>query len=442
MTAPKNAFTYIAKLLSFALICSILGVLALIYFFAPATNPSFLNAALFRGNHPKDLQDLITVSDLFTEGQESARILRKLAQPQSPDEIEKLGLTAPEIVQFKSGDGANLNGWFFPNKGPDTILVAYNGFGKRLPLLTGYVPLLKSTGASIFFFDYRALNDPTTKITPRLACADAQAAYDYLIRERKIKPENLILLGREIGCYAVLKIAASNKCKALILEEPWTDVKAASEAVPGAIAMRLVPQFLYTEDALNNIHLVGQKHPPILVLSSEPNVSRAEDFYNQISEPKSYQYIDGYRPAMLAPDLTVSHERYEASLKNLLAGLPIKTTRGVVNWRSDYDSALAEARQQSKPLLIVFSADWCQPCQTMASTTYSDLQVCTELNKSFVPVHLDMDKEPAIRLGRSFGITGVPTAIVLSAKDQSLKNRMDGFSGPDRYLKWLKKAAQ
>jgi hypothetical protein len=58
MAEKKNVVTYFVRLGIFAVVCLLLGVVALIIAFAPATNPGFLSSVLYRGNSARDIAEM------------------------------------------------------------------------------------------------------------------------------------------------------------------------------------------------------------------------------------------------------------------------------------------------------------------------------------------------------------------------------------------------
>ena len=84
-----------------------------------------------------------------------------------------------------------------------------------------------------------------------------------------------------------------------------------------------------------------------------------------------------------------------------------------IAWREgDVDDALAEAREQGKPVILYWGAVWCPPCNQMKSTLFKDPAFIAE-TENFVPVYLDGDTAGAQAWGEKFGISGYPTVIVL-----------------------------
>jgi len=83
---------------------------------------------------------------------------------------------------------------------------------------------------------------------------------------------------------------------------------------------------------------------------------------------------------------------------------------------SDFDSATSQAKV---PVLVDFSATWCQPCKTLAPTIDA---VADEYSGRLDVYKVDIDK--AQSTAAHFGIQGVPTCVFL--KDG---REVDRFSG-------------
>ncbi|MEM2890910.1 MAG: DUF255 domain-containing protein [Thermoplasmata archaeon] len=76
------------------------------------------------------------------------------------------------------------------------------------------------------------------------------------------------------------------------------------------------------------------------------------------------------------------------------------------------------ARDSGKLVLLDLTATWCHWCHVMDETTYSDPRVVAVINRSFVPVRVDIDRRPDV--SERYNRGGFPTTAFLSDKGESI----------------------
>jgi thiol:disulfide interchange protein DsbD len=82
------------------------------------------------------------------------------------------------------------------------------------------------------------------------------------------------------------------------------------------------------------------------------------------------------------------------------------------------DQALDKAKKERKPVVLVFSAEWCIPCKKFARETLADERVVELLNRC-VFLKIDTDKEP--ELAKQFEVVGLPDTRFLNADGNAVK---------------------
>jgi len=98
-----------------------------------------------------------------------------------------------------------------------------------------------------------------------------------------------------------------------------------------------------------------------------------------------------------------------------------------VEWREWGPEAFAEADDLSRPVLLSLSATWCEGCHEMDATTYAEPRIAANVNEGFVPVRVDVDRNPRVR--ERYNMGGFPTTAFLTPDGELLTGA--GYLGGD-----------
>ena len=108
-----------------------------------------------------------------------------------------------------------------------------------------------------------------------------------------------------------------------------------------------------------------------------------------------------------------------------------------IDWRNWGESAFGEAAQSGKPVLLAISAVWCHWCHVMDHKTYDDPRVIQTINRDFIPVRADADREPDINTRYNMG--GWPSTVFLTADRDVLTGAT--YMPPDQMLTVLERVS-
>ena len=120
----------------------------------------------------------------------------------------------------------------------------------------------------------------------------------------------------------------------------------------------------------------------------------------------------------------------------LAAGFPGLTR---VQWHDDLQTAHRSAVSQDKPLLLVFGAEWCGYCKKLEQKTLGRRPMVDYVNQTFVPVHLDFDRDPQI--AEILDVKSLPCTVILSP-EADLLGRLEGYVEHDEYRQVLDRALE
>ena len=111
-----------------------------------------------------------------------------------------------------------------------------------------------------------------------------------------------------------------------------------------------------------------------------------------------------------------------------------------IAWVPDLDAAMKLAKKENKPLMISIYTVESDHCIDMKQNTYCDKRVVRFVEKNFVPVLIDADKNQT--LVKKYQITVFPTQIILLPDTQQfvlVPGRHPSYNFIDRLTKALAK---
>ncbi|MCD9573863.1 thioredoxin family protein [Flavobacterium soyae] len=98
-----------------------------------------------------------------------------------------------------------------------------------------------------------------------------------------------------------------------------------------------------------------------------------------------------------------------------------------------YKTALENASTQGKPVFVMLYADWCPHCSQMKKEVFSDTNVMDFLNKNYICVWKNIEKEEGTALKNKFKTTSLPAFLFLDA-DETLLYALKGEMKKEEFL--------
>lgn len=123
-----------------------------------------------------------------------------------------------------------------------------------------------------------------------------------------------------------------------------------------------------------------------------------------------------------------------------LAFIPIKHTnvsteetitsaQGIQFIESDWNKALAEAKQQHKLIFLDAYASWCGPCKLLKRNTFPDKAAGEYFNTNFINVAIDMEKGFGPVLLKKYSVNAFPT-LIIADENGNLVTYTKGYINP------------
>ena len=226
-----------------------------------------------------------------------------------------------EEVWFRNTEGQRLYGWFFHSEAqPAAATVVYaHGNGGNLSYCDWVGESLSARGFDVLLFDYRGYGRSEGEAAGEGGLyADAEAAYDFLTKERGVPAGRVVLYGQSLGTAVVADVAARRECGALVLESGFSSAgDMAGEIMPW------LPRFVrsLTKNKLDTVSKLPHVRCPVLVVHGDRDelipASQGRRLFEVAPEPKRLIIIEGAGHNDLS---NVGGEKYIDTLAEFVRG--------------------------------------------------------------------------------------------------------------------------
>lgn len=104
--------------------------------------------------------------------------------------------------------------------------------------------------------------------------------------------------------------------------------------------------------------------------------------------------------------------------------------KGSPDFKDTTATAMSAAKKSGKPVILVFSAAWCPPCQTMKRDVYPSAEV-KAFHDKFVWAYIDIDDPRNESAATKYGVNSIPHIEFLSAEGKEISKQIGGTSSKD-----------
>jgi fermentation-respiration switch protein FrsA (DUF1100 family) len=199
---------------------------------------------------------------------------------------------AYEDVWLETTDGVKVSGWFIPANQPQATLLFFHGNAGNISHRLDSIETFHRLGLNTLIIDYRGYGRSEGRPTEAGTYLDAAAAWRYLVEERQIPPNKIIIFGRSLGGAVAAWLAQQQPPGALILESTFTSAPdVAAQAYP------FLPVRQLTRIQYNTLARLPEIKAPVLIVHS-PNdevipYSHSQKLFAAANEPKEFLQLNG-----------------------------------------------------------------------------------------------------------------------------------------------------
>ena len=197
-----------------------------------------------------------------------------------------------EPLTLTTRDDEKLDAWFIPAEPERGVLLFCHGNAGNISHRLDSIWLLHKLGLSVLIFDYRGYGQSTGKLTEKGTYRDVDAAWHYLVEQRGIPPEHIILFGRSLGASIAADLATRQTAAGVILESAFTSVPDIAAKLYPWLPVRWLSRYRY--DTLSSLANINS---PVLIAHSRDDeiisYVNGERLFEAALEPKQFLEMRG-----------------------------------------------------------------------------------------------------------------------------------------------------
>lgn len=197
-----------------------------------------------------------------------------------------------EDVSLTTPDNEVLHGWYVPATDSVGTVLFFHGNAGNISHRLDSIEIFNELKLDVLIFDYRGYGQSGGKTSEQGTYIDAHTAWDYLVDERDIAPEKIVIFGRSLGGAVASWLAARTTPGVVILESCFTSVPDMAERLYPFLPARKLSRLQYP--VIEHVKLISS---PVLVVHSQQDeiipFDMGQAVFAAASEPKEMLMISG-----------------------------------------------------------------------------------------------------------------------------------------------------
>lgn len=202
-----------------------------------------------------------------------------------------------KIFKTKSAKIERIHGWWIAKNAADShshVLLYLHGNGANIGDNLGRVQQFHQLGFSVLVIDYRGYGrSEGTFPTEAGIYQDSQIAWDYLVQQRKIKPQNIFIYGHSLGGAVAIDLGVRQpQAAGLIVESSFTSMR---DMIDHQGIYSFFPADLILTQKFNSISKISRLKMPILLIHGSEDItvpaSMSQILFDAATVPKNLLII-------------------------------------------------------------------------------------------------------------------------------------------------------
>jgi len=186
--------------------------------------------------------------------------------------------------------GVKLHGWWLPNSASNRVLLYLHGNADNIGANAYHSGRFYHLGFSVFLFDYRGYGQSQGEFpTEKQVYDDTQTIWQYLVKERGIAPEQIVVYGHSLGGAIGIELATKHpEISHLIIEGSFTSLRRMGDyRYP---LLNILPIDLLLQNQFNSLAKAPHLKMPTLFIHGVQDTAvpsfMSEELFAAAPEPK------------------------------------------------------------------------------------------------------------------------------------------------------------
>ena len=197
-----------------------------------------------------------------------------------------------DAVELKLADKRKITGWYLPHPEADKTVLFFHGNGGNISHRGNSLYIFHKLKLNVLIIDYPGYGESEGVPSEKGLYQSANAAWQYLVLDKKTNPENIIIFGRSLGGAVAVDLASRVKAGGVILESTFSSVRDVVD-----IAFPILSNFIYLRYSFNSFHKIKKVAAPLLVVHSPddrviPYVT-GQKLFSAVKSEKKFLKIEG-----------------------------------------------------------------------------------------------------------------------------------------------------
>jgi hypothetical protein len=197
-----------------------------------------------------------------------------------------------EDVSLATSDNERLHGWYVPATDRRGVVLFFHGNAGNISHRLDSIEIFHQLGLDTLIIDYRGYGRSTGKTSEQGTYLDAEAAWSYLVDERGIPADRIIVFGRSLGGAIGAWLGTQHTSAAMIIESCFTSgVDIARQLYP-FLPVRLITRLRYPV-----AEYASRLECPVLVVHSRNDeiipFEMGRSIYAAVKQRKSFLELRG-----------------------------------------------------------------------------------------------------------------------------------------------------